>query len=233
MARHGPGPGAYLLPPTVGYEKHDPSKYRNPQYSMGRQSGLGGKGIGPGPSYDIANMTRYGKATPPAYSLSSRRKDVSSGPATPGPGTYTLDPGKTYPAYTMAPRFPDLSRSATPAPNQYSQPSTLGPKVPHKPAAAAYSLSGNHGALAKNIGPGPAQYGGIPVDIYRLKPPKFSMMGRHPDHAGAMNPGPAAYLPKMPKSCSGGYSFGNRTINNPYVTADDVVPCYKGTGNNV
>jgi hypothetical protein len=74
----GPGPGKYLLPPLVGYKDHDPSKYRNPQYSMGHKLGLARKDIGPGPKYHTENMTTYGKAHPPAYSLASRPNELST-----------------------------------------------------------------------------------------------------------------------------------------------------------
>ena len=35
----GPGPAIYQLPQAVGFEKHNPTKYRNPSYSMGGRWG--------------------------------------------------------------------------------------------------------------------------------------------------------------------------------------------------
>lgn len=72
----GPGPGKYVLPPLIGYKDHDISKYRNPQYSMGQKLPFGKKPFGPGPSYDVYNMTAHGKASPPAYSMKSRPKTI-------------------------------------------------------------------------------------------------------------------------------------------------------------
>lgn len=73
----GPGPGKYLLPPVIGFNNHDVSKYRNPQYSMGIKLRSLMKPLGPGPSYDIHDMTPYGKTSPPAYSMKSRPKNLS------------------------------------------------------------------------------------------------------------------------------------------------------------
>lgn len=73
----GPGPGKYMLPPVIGYKSHDISKYRNPQYSMGIKVLDQIKPFGPGPRYDVHYMTPYGKASPPAYSMKSRPKNIS------------------------------------------------------------------------------------------------------------------------------------------------------------
>lgn len=73
----GPGPGKYMLPPVIGFNSHDVSKYRNPQYSMGITLQDLRKPIGPGPRYDIQNMTPYGRTSPPAYSMKSRPKILS------------------------------------------------------------------------------------------------------------------------------------------------------------
>lgn len=57
----GPGPGAYMLPPNVGYENHDARKQRMPQYSFGTRSYKHEKLIGPGPgAYKVDTLTRYG-----------------------------------------------------------------------------------------------------------------------------------------------------------------------------
>lgn len=73
----GPGPAKYLLPPTVGYDHHAPNKYRNPQYSIRGRHGLDPKDIGPGMKYNIENMTQYGRASSPEYSIRSRNKPLS------------------------------------------------------------------------------------------------------------------------------------------------------------
>lgn len=74
----GPGPAKYLLPSTVGYEHHAVNKYRNPQYTMRARYGFNPKVFGPGAKYNVENMTRYGKASPPAYSIYSRTMPPAS-----------------------------------------------------------------------------------------------------------------------------------------------------------
>lgn len=227
----GPGPGAYLLPPTVGFENHDASRYRNPQYSMRGKYGTSAKSVGPGPQYDVENMTRYGKPGRPAYSLSSRWKNLESFKP-PGPGTYSPENAPRMkeprpPAYTMSRRFPTSLRSDTPGPNQYTQPTTIGPKVPDLRANAAYTMVGKHDSTrSKEKSPGPAQYSETRADLYKQKQPLYTMIGRHDPLKGAgASPGPAAYLPQDCKCRMNGYSFGHRTINSPYVSADDNMPC--------
>lgn len=41
----------------------------------------------------------------------------------------------------------------------------------------------------------------------------------------SQNPGPAGYYPKLPPNGTGGYQFGLRTTNDPYITAADNIPC--------
>lgn len=65
----GPGPGAYMLPPLVGYPNHGLTKKRYPAYTMAKplQSKIRTSGGGP---YAIErNYTRYGKNGIPAYSM--------------------------------------------------------------------------------------------------------------------------------------------------------------------
>ncbi|ALC45841.1 CG31468, partial [Drosophila busckii] len=70
MCAAGPGPGAYLLPSTVGYEKHDARKERLPQYSFGTRTKMLGGGYGPGPgAYQVDKWTRYGKGGGLQYSM--------------------------------------------------------------------------------------------------------------------------------------------------------------------
>lgn len=68
----GPGPGAYRLPTTVGFNMHDPSRYRNPMFSFGINAGFRLKPLGPGPAYRIDRVTREGNMTAPAWSFGSR-----------------------------------------------------------------------------------------------------------------------------------------------------------------
>ncbi|KAK5648542.1 hypothetical protein RI129_003434 [Pyrocoelia pectoralis] len=225
----GPGPGAYMLPTTIGFDKHDISRYRNPQYTMRPRCGGGGKPFGPGPQYTIETVTRYGKVTPPCYTLSPVLKGLAPF-KTPGPGTYSpekvprmKDPRP--PAYSMACRLQGLKRFNTPGPNQYAVPTTLGPKVPNKPSAAAYTMAAKLDMKGQPKSPGPAQYGGINAEVYKTRAPLYTMSGRHGGSSKQASPGPAAYLPLMGGHNPGGISFGRVCDRQPYITADDQLPC--------
>ena len=67
----GPGP-AYKLPPLIGYVGHDPSRYRNPAYTIPGRLGDKDRTFGPGPQYDVGKLTKYGRDNPPAYTLANR-----------------------------------------------------------------------------------------------------------------------------------------------------------------
>ncbi|XP_074037029.1 ciliary microtubule associated protein 1B [Leptinotarsa decemlineata] len=223
----GPGPGKYMLPPVVGYAEHDVSRYRNPQYSIGLKLFSGRKPFGPGPGYDVQGMTRYGKASPAAYSMKSRPKQLSLFQV-PGPGTYKPEVVPRMkeprpPMYSMSYRYPPVKRFQTPGPDKYEVPSTLGPKVPDKNANAAYSMSFKHDLSAQERSPGPAKYTGTDTKVFKNKPPIYTMSPRvFPPDPQARTPGPI-YLPKLPQKP--GYSFGLRTDTDPYVTAEDDMPC--------
>ncbi|KAK4884680.1 hypothetical protein RN001_000951 [Aquatica leii] len=225
----GPGPGAYMLPSTIGYNKHDISKYRNPMYTMRPLCKEGGKPFGPGPQYDISKVTCYGKITPIAYTLSPKLKG-GGGLNTPGPGTYSPEKVPRMkesrpPVYTMGARFPAARKFNTPGPNQYAVPPILGPKVPNRQAAAAYTMAAKLNQKGGTTSPGPAQYGEIKLDIYKSKAPLYTMRPqcRGSDKQGS--PGPAAYLPRFKIPIPGGISFGRRVDRMPYITADDQLPC--------
>lgn len=71
--------------------------------------------------------------------------------------------------------------------------------------------------------PGPANYNSAKTDIYKVKAPDYSISPRvYPPLGKAHTPGPI-YLPKLPQKP--GYSFGLRTDTDPYVTAEDDMPC--------
>ncbi|KAJ8949022.1 hypothetical protein NQ318_005196 [Aromia moschata] len=224
----GPGPGKYMLPPVTGYRNHDYSKYRNPQYSIGMKLTGGGKRPpGPGPQYDVRNMTTYGKISPPAYTIKSRAKPLS-GFQVPGPGTYKNElvprmKEKRPPAYSMSIRYPPLRRMQIPGPDTYKLPTTIGPKVPDLHANAAYSLSYKHNLISKDQSPGPAKYAGINTNVYKYKHPNYTVSPRvFPPGSKPAGPGPI-YLPKLPQKP--GYSFGIRCDRDPYITTADDMPC--------
>ena len=61
-----------MLPPTVGYEKHDATRKRNPAYSMGVKAPMDLKKPGPAPYNLRQNQTRFGNCYSPAYSIGAR-----------------------------------------------------------------------------------------------------------------------------------------------------------------
>lgn len=71
----GPGP-VYKLPTLIGYNSHDPSRHRSPAYSMRPRTDIKTYVIGPGPHYNIRNLTKSGPSNPPAYTI--RRREVWS-----------------------------------------------------------------------------------------------------------------------------------------------------------
>lgn len=64
----GPGP-VYKLPTLVGYSGHDPSRHRNPAYSIRPRTDIKTYVRGPGPHYDVRNLTKSGLDNPPAYTI--------------------------------------------------------------------------------------------------------------------------------------------------------------------
>ncbi|CAI9563344.1 unnamed protein product [Staurois parvus] len=70
-----------------------------------------------------------------------------------------------------------------PAPNTYSLPPVLGPRVPGKASAPAFTVSGrsHHGGHSEDLAvtPGPAHYIQIDNNSYMKKGPAYSMLGRH------------------------------------------------------
>ena len=79
--------------------------------------------------------------------------------------------------------------------------------------------------MAKERSPGPAQYDPTSPNNYKNKMPAYSMSIKHKDLSGrGTYPSPSDYYPKIQK-CAAGFSFGLRTDNQPYITADDEMPC--------
>lgn len=228
-----PGP-IYMLPPTVGYNKHDASRYRNPQYSISPKLYASGiHATNPGPQYEVRGLTEHGKQGIPAYTIKSRPKTLAPFNP-PGPGAYSPEKAPRMkearpPAYTMQGRYTYTSANISPGP-AYNLPSMLGPKVPNKPASEAYTMTGKpRGAELQSCSPGPATYQGTNTDIYKNKRPQYTMGGNYHGVSGsAKSPGPAAYVPK--KLCgehgprftiSGKYD----EIYTPYITPEDNMPC--------
>ncbi|XP_047466199.1 outer dense fiber protein 3-like protein 2a [Mugil cephalus] len=209
----GPGPGRYILPPTVGYMNHDFTKPSSPAYSFHSRmsSAMVSVDSSPGPRYHVgAKVTRFGRMETPSYSISGRlgrvgKKDAPSG--TPGPGAYSpekappVNAHRRPPSYTIGARTRYRSVDAVPAPNSYCLPSLLGCQIPHKPSSASFSLSGRMkvGAPSEDLAmsPAPGKYNSTNPDIYRQRQPSFSMQQRtkRPNYSSAV-PGPGTYSPE-------------------------------------
>ncbi|KAK9872348.1 hypothetical protein WA026_017807 [Henosepilachna vigintioctopunctata] len=191
-------------------------------YSMARvlRSTRGDKG--PGPKYQLEYMTRVGKASPPAYSMSYRPK-ARGAAKSPGPAEYVPKRPPIMPCYSMSYRHAHHKPPNYPGPDKYMLPTTIGPKVPDKHANAAYTMSYKHYLTAKAASPGPANYGPADPDLYKNKMPKYTMRPwLDPPASKNRTPGPKYYHKLWEKP---GYSFGHRLDNMPYITAADDIPC--------
>ncbi|XP_061869886.1 ciliary microtubule associated protein 1A-like [Colius striatus] len=210
----GPGP-KYMLPTNVGFQQHDLSRSRAPAYSFGLRLEEQRRDRSPGPVYLPPPGT--GKASPPAFSIHSRPRDLPL-PRLPGPGSYSPERANrlafpTAPAYTLHDRTKHSSILQTPGPAAYQLPPMLGPRVVDKSSSPSYSMSGrsNVGTFYQDLckTPGPGNYHTVNADIYKRRAPQFSMLARNsPPGDTTTKPGPGAYSPKQ--SQRQGQTFGIR-----------------------
>ncbi|XP_073507589.1 protein CIMAP1D [Phyllobates terribilis] len=222
----GPGPGRYNLPPTVGFVGHDYTKYSSPAYSFhGRTSHSAHvSDCSPGPRYYVEPcLTRFGRSAGPAYSIQARGKSADNKEIIPGPGVYKpekclIPTHRKPPSYSIGSRTRYRSVDQVPAPNTYSLPPVVGPRVPLKASAPAFSLSGriHRGGHSEDLSdtPGPAHYNQTDNNSYLRRGPAFSMLGRHQtSKAEYATPGPGAHSPEKAssqKSKAPAYSMGIR-----------------------
>ncbi|GCC37903.1 hypothetical protein chiPu_0016412 [Chiloscyllium punctatum] len=203
----GPGPGTYGLPPAIGFVGHDYTKHTNPAYTFGKKhsSALYEVNCSPGPQYYVdPKITRFGRSGTPAFSILGRVKisDVSRKLGTPGPGTYNPEAAPHLnehrsPAYSIGSRTEYRKLDVVPAPNRYTLPSLLGPKVPTKPSSASFSVTGRTKRNDLSKTPGPGRYNRTDPNIYKRKLPSYSMLGRYdlPTYY-TQKPGPGAHSPE-------------------------------------
>lgn len=108
-------------------------------------------------------------------------------------------------------------------PGKYAAPTCIGPRVPDKMAKAAYSMSFKHYLKDVPRSPGPANYASVDIRIFKMKSPDYTCQRRiFPPSPKIITPGPK-YFPKLPEVP--GYLIGLRTDNDPYITAEDEIPC--------
>ncbi|XP_025030969.1 outer dense fiber protein 3B [Python bivittatus] len=213
-----PGP-KYGLPTNVGYQQHDPSRYRAPAYSIGSRRFQTLESCSPGPSYMVpTNMTMRGKDWIPAFSIYGRPRDVAPF-RTPGPGRYSPEKaGKlaypNAPNYSLASRTKDFHNDQTPGPAAYGLPPMIGPKVIGKSSAPNYSIFGRSaiGSFYEDLSrtPGPCNYRVVDPSIYKNRPPHYSILARNmlPGDNTTI-PGPGAYSPEKHAQLRG-LTFGIR-----------------------
>ncbi|KAG8229412.1 hypothetical protein J437_LFUL000933 [Ladona fulva] len=220
----GPGPAACILPPTVGYQDHDFTKYRNPAYSLGIRTALPKKFSGPGPIYSIeSGTTRSGsKKKLLGYTIAERLPDLRPF-ATPGPGTYSPEKSKickglTPPAFSIGYRLSTSEKKSIPGPNAYDLPSTIGNKVPNKESAVAYSIAPRIKDSTRFQGPGPAAYGLWDMYTSKKRPPRYTIGQRiKPPQSRFPTPGPNEYYPPTKDiKKTRGISFGIK--HSEYIT---------------
>ncbi|GAB1864338.1 Outer dense fiber protein 3 [Camponotus japonicus] len=208
----GPGP-VYKLPTLIGYRDHDPSRHRNPAYSMRARIGIKTYAIGPGPHYNIRNLTKSGSDRPPAYTITDR-KILKLQDLMPGPGAYSpelcppMNHNRRAPAYSMKSRGVIRILDEGPGPNSYSLPTCIGPKVPDKRAQGAFSISHYHEIREKFMSPGPAAYINIDYNMIKRRGPAYSLKGRHILSEKYRSPAPVFYPLYDTQKRAPMYSFG-------------------------
>ncbi|XP_030076054.1 protein CIMAP1D [Microcaecilia unicolor] len=205
----GPGPGRYSLPPTVGFMSHDYTRFTSPAYSFhGKLSdSMFFKDSSPGPCYYVdAKVTRFGRHEGPSYSMLPRAKPAAKKVSGPGPGLYSPENAphphhRRPPSYSMGIRTKYRSLDPVPAPNTYTLPCLLGPRIPSKPSSASFTISGHvkSGGFSEDLArtPGPGHYKTTDPGTYLRRGPAFSMLGRHRAATKSFQtPGPGAHSPE-------------------------------------
>ncbi|XP_013390616.1 outer dense fiber protein 3 [Lingula anatina] len=197
----GPGP-AYMLPPTIGANGHDPTRVKNPGYSFG-QKFAPNTDCSPGPIYHVnPSLTRRGGNGNPRYSFAGRQKELSKF-HTPGPGAYNCDKVKPVkerkaPAYSIGLRTRYRPTDNIPAPNSYSVPSTLGSKVPDKRGNPSFTMTARNANSYDTKTPGPNHYKIVDASVYKKRPVHFSLKGRTSQPGDkTQKPGPGAHNPQL------------------------------------
>ncbi|XP_076163723.1 ciliary microtubule associated protein 1A [Ptiloglossa arizonensis] len=209
----GPGP-VYKLRSLVGYENHCLSRQRCPAYSLRHPTKILIPAVGPGPRYNVANLTNYGLNNAPAYTIAGR-EPFTVRQLGPGPGAHypEMCPPMNHsirpPAYSIKSRSRTKISDGGPGPNTYCLPTCIGPKIPDKRAQGAFSIGGYHKLRQEHVGPGPAAYTNINTDIVKRSSPAFSLKWRNELADIDFGPGPQ-YYPQYVGRQAPMYSFGIR-----------------------
>lgn len=203
-----------MLPTATGFNEHDPTLTRWPAFSLGcRTIDLSlGKTVGPGPgAYDVREHTRYGQALSRSAPLSHKIEPLKA-IKVPGPNAYLPN---DYASIPLPPAFSFGCKTdktgkykKSPGPNQYLIPTCIGPNVPDKETAGAFSVLSRNIFYPKDYSPGPGKYKLPEIQIYKQDVPQFSIKGRHIRTRDSKIPGPKYYplydtKHEPPKFCFG------------------------------
>ncbi|XP_062998678.1 protein CIMAP1C [Elgaria multicarinata webbii] len=200
----GPGPGKYGRHPCTGITEHDFTKYTEPAYSMRVKSKerLITVVESPGPCYYVdPSLSHVGIWKPVSFRMPQERKRTSIIP-TPAPNEYYVEKihpleEPNAPAYTIGVRTRYWESNPFPAPNRYTLPGTLGPRLPVKACAPCLSMASSASvwSYAKDLvrGPGPAMYTIPEADIYLHHQPAYSISQRFNPSSKDYTPGPPDY----------------------------------------
>ncbi|XP_020300675.1 outer dense fiber protein 3-like [Pseudomyrmex gracilis] len=210
----GPGP-IYKLPTLVGYTGHDPSRHRNPSYSIRARREVKMYVAGPAPHYNVRNLTKTGRYNPPAYTI-REKKHWRLQELGPGPGAYSpelcppMNHNRRAPVYSIKARKITKYLSESPGPNLYVLPTCIGPKVPDKPARGAFSISGYHVIRDEIKSPGPGAYDSMNYDVIKRRSPAYTLKGKHASLfvMGYQSPAPTFYPLYDTRKRAPTYSFG-------------------------
>ncbi|XP_067133132.1 ciliary microtubule associated protein 1A-like [Centruroides vittatus] len=222
---NSPGPGKYMLPPTLGIVGHDFTRRRNPAYTMANRHKYKTEFISPGPAaYDLRNMTRLGPAANYAYTISGwpapSKKYVTPGPSHYRPEDCTDFVLRSAPKYTMGMKTKGFSQDRTPGPADY-----LVPRVPEfwplsshgNTPKFTFGIKGHAFSIAQT--PGPSDYATVNPDIYLKKSPAYTMGDRSSIlQDWGPKPGPADYSVNkvwIHKKTAPRFTFGIR--HSPFV----------------
>lgn len=218
----GPGPGAYALPPTVGFPGHDPSRIRAPMYSMAGATPFPAPRRSPGPAYMVSLSPTAPAA--PSWSLSARPPPPTPS-RTPAPGAAASPPGPAAPAWSLPARPRPPAPPRVPAPNNYDVRC-----VPPAVNPPSYSMAGRSPCTEKVRSPGPARYAPTQMEIFQNRAAAYSLSARL-DGPGktSISPGPAAAPPNLFRHGKWPpvYSFG--THHSPWappmIVENDTMDC--------
>ncbi|CAM4635037.1 unnamed protein product [Caretta caretta] len=198
----GPGAGKYGRQPCTGIRNHDFTMFAEPAYTMRikHTEKILADTVSPGAFFIDPHLSRFGWWKPSSFCIQNREKSLSL-MSTPAPTEYYTEKvhpqGEPYaPAYSLADRTRYRENDPNPAPNAYTLPGMLGPRLPLKPSAPCYSMASKMDiwSNAKELArvPGPASFVVPEPNVYLHRQPAYSMWRKY-NFVRDSTPGPADY----------------------------------------